>query len=221
MTERARRAQIVAATIDTLAELGYRRTSFAEIARRAGLSSTGMISYHFAGKAELMNEVLTEVYGGIGTYLAERVAAQPGPPEQLRAYLAGMVEYLDRNRAPMRALLEIFLNAATGTPAPTPGGTAASTPGGTAGTGEGGATGSTSGSAAGADRRALGFLEGILAEGQRRGDFRGFDVRVMAMTIQRSVDMLPFALAADPGLDLGLCARELTTLFDLGTRREP
>ncbi|WDZ86253.1 TetR/AcrR family transcriptional regulator [Micromonospora cathayae] len=239
VTEQARRAQIVAATIGTIAELGYRRTSYAEIARRAGLSSTGMISYHFAGKAELMSEVLAEVHAGIGAFMAERVGAQPGPPEQLRAYLEGMVEYLDRHRAPMRALLEIFLNApaettgtaaettdtaaeTTDTAAETTGGDAGTTtPGGTAGTGEGGATGPGDRSSADADRRALGALEGILAEGQRRGDFRDFDVQIMAMTIQRSLDMLPFALAADPDLDLARCARELTTLFDLGTRREP
>lgn len=248
VTEQARRAQIIAATIETIAELGYRRTSFAEIALRAGLSSTGMISYHFAGKAELMGAVLAEIHGGIGAHLAERVGAQPGPPEMLRAYVEGTIEYLDRHRAPMKALLEIFLSTAAeiaGNPqaeiagsdpaAETAGspqaGTAGSdpaaevagtTPGGVAGTGEGDATGPTHGPPDGhadADERACGFLERILIEGQRRGDFRDFDVQVMAMTIQRSVDMLPFALATDPGLDLARCARELTTLFDLGTRR--
>ncbi|SCL37943.1 regulatory protein, tetR family [Micromonospora pallida] len=231
MTEQARRTQIIAATIETIAELGYRRASFAEIARRAGLSSTGMISYHFAGKAELMTEVLTEIHGGVGAYLTERVAAQPDPPRMLRAYIEGMVEYLDRNRAPMRALLEIFLNAAGDATAPTPeSGGAPSTPdSGQAADGQGAAAQGADGQAAdgyaadgqGADGRAIGFLERILTEGQRRGDFRDFDVRVMAMAVQRSVDMLPFALVTDPGLDLARCARELTVLFDLGTRREP
>ncbi|WBB78035.1 TetR family transcriptional regulator [Micromonospora sp. WMMD882] len=220
VTERARRAQIVAATIETIAELGYRGASFAEIARRAGLSSTGLISYHFAGKAELMGEVLAEVHRDIGGFMAERVGAQPDPPRQLRSYITGMVDYLDQRRAPMRALLEIFLN--------TPIRPVGSTPGGAAGTGEGGATGPDSAcpadpdsASADADQRAMGSLAGILAEGQRRGDFRDFDLPVMAMTIQRALDMLPFALAVDPGLDLALCARELTTLFDLGTRRAP
>src|SRR5690349_11588172 len=45
--ETARRAQIVDAAIDVLAEHGYPNTSFAKIAARAGLSSTGMISHHF------------------------------------------------------------------------------------------------------------------------------------------------------------------------------
>jgi AcrR family transcriptional regulator len=44
----ARRREIVAATIDTVAALGYRSASFAKIAERSGLSSTRLISYHFA-----------------------------------------------------------------------------------------------------------------------------------------------------------------------------
>ena len=36
--------------ITTIAELGYASASFARIAKRAGLSSTGLISYHFANR---------------------------------------------------------------------------------------------------------------------------------------------------------------------------
>ena len=50
-TEHARRAQIVGAAVETIADLGYGQASFAQIARRAGPSSTGLISYHFAHKA--------------------------------------------------------------------------------------------------------------------------------------------------------------------------
>src|SRR5882757_8394362 len=57
-TENARRAQIVRAAIETIGELGYRATALARIAERAGLSSTGMISYHFRGKDDLMHAVM-------------------------------------------------------------------------------------------------------------------------------------------------------------------
>jgi AcrR family transcriptional regulator len=50
-TEEARRTQIVTAAIETIAELGYAQTSFTQIAKRAGLSGTSLISYHFTGKA--------------------------------------------------------------------------------------------------------------------------------------------------------------------------
>ena len=53
-TESARRAQIVTSAIDVIAEDGYAKASFSRIAKHAGLSSTGMISYHFAGKDDLI-----------------------------------------------------------------------------------------------------------------------------------------------------------------------
>jgi AcrR family transcriptional regulator len=58
--ETARRAQIVDTAIDLLAEHGYPDTSCAKIAKRAGLSSTGMISYYFAGKDDLIREVIAK-----------------------------------------------------------------------------------------------------------------------------------------------------------------
>ena len=44
VTATARRTQIVQAAIETLAEVGFDRASFAEITRRAGLSSQRLIS---------------------------------------------------------------------------------------------------------------------------------------------------------------------------------
>src|SRR5664280_2542101 len=77
VTATARRAQIVAATIDVIVESGYPQASFARIAERAGLSSTRLISYHFAGKAELIAAVVTEVTTAIGQHMAQRMAGQP------------------------------------------------------------------------------------------------------------------------------------------------
>lgn len=45
MTATARQAQIVAATVNVIADVGYGKTSFARIAERAGLSSPRLISY--------------------------------------------------------------------------------------------------------------------------------------------------------------------------------
>ena len=74
-TESARRAQIVQAAIETLAELGYARASYAQIAKRAGLSSTGLISYHFAGKEELLDEVVGEVVAAGPAFMVPRIEA--------------------------------------------------------------------------------------------------------------------------------------------------
>ena len=108
----ARREQIVRATIETLAEIGYAKTSYTQIARRAGLSSTGLISYHFASKGELMGEVVTTVVSGIGRYVGERMERIGSPAEALRAYILATTGYIGAHREAMAALLAVVLNGA-------------------------------------------------------------------------------------------------------------
>lgn len=111
-TASARRAQIVAATIDVIAEQGFGRATFAAIAQHAGLSSTRLISYHFAGKDELVRGVVTHVFELIGRYMYERVSAAADAPGRLRAYIEGNVEFIATHRAEMKSLLEIVLSGA-------------------------------------------------------------------------------------------------------------
>ncbi|GAA0849479.1 TetR/AcrR family transcriptional regulator [Streptosporangium amethystogenes subsp. fukuiense] len=189
-TGAARRAQIIAATIETIAELGYGQTSFARIAERAGLSSTRLISYHFAGKDELMSAAVADFYHHIGQFMAGRMAGVTCARDALRTYITALVAYIADNRARMRAMMEIFLNFRD----------------------EGGASRSYD------ENEVLGHLQRILRDGQRGGEFRDFDTFVMAATVQRALDGLPFLLEARPDLDLAACAEELVTLFDLATR---
>jgi AcrR family transcriptional regulator len=109
-TEIARRAQIVRAAIATISDLGYRNASFAQIAKRAGLSSTGLISYHFEDREELIRQVVTEVVSAISTHMAERMAGAASAAGALRTYIEGNVEFIGAHREEMKALLEIFLN---------------------------------------------------------------------------------------------------------------
>lgn len=109
MTANARRSQIVTATIDVIAEVGFGQVSFARIGERAGLSSTRLISYHFAGKDELITAVAQDVIASIGEYMAQRVGAETNAAGMLRAYIEGTVEFTVTHRARMKALLEIFL----------------------------------------------------------------------------------------------------------------
>ena len=110
VTEAARRAQIVAAAIDTIADLGYRQASFAQIARRAGLSSTGLISYHFAGKSDLMARVVDEIVGAISGHMTDRMAGCTAAAAALETYIRASVEFVAGHRRQMKALLEIFMN---------------------------------------------------------------------------------------------------------------
>ena len=110
VTEAARRAQIVAAAIDTIADLGYRQASFARIASKAGLSSTGLISYHFAGKGDLMAQVVDETVAAMSGYMAERMAGCTSAAAALETYIRATVEFVAGHRRQMKALLEIFMN---------------------------------------------------------------------------------------------------------------
>jgi AcrR family transcriptional regulator len=193
VTATARRAQIVAATIETIAELGYRQASFDRIAQRAGLSSKRLISYHFAGRDELIAAVVSDVYAAIGGFMTERMRGQPDAAAMLRAYIRALVEFIATHRTQMQALMSVFLDHR----------------------GEN----DTRTYDTDSERQALAPVEDILRAGQRAGEFREFDTFVMASTIQRALDGLPFLLRTAPDLDLGAYAEELVTLFDLATRR--
>jgi AcrR family transcriptional regulator len=188
-TAQARRAQIVQAAIETIAELGYSQASFARIAEKAGLSSTRLISYHFAGKKELIEQVVTELYQEIGGFMAERMSGQSTATGALHAYIEGYIEFIAEHRTQMKALLSVFLSGALDYDPNEQ------------------------------ELVVLSPVEQILHDGQAAGEFREFDTRVVAATVQRSLDGIPMMLESQPDLDLAGCARELITLFDLGLRK--
>jgi AcrR family transcriptional regulator len=190
-TATARRAQIVAATIETIAELGYAQTSFARIAERAGLSSTRLISYHFADKRELIDQVIGELYAEMGEFMTARLAGCVTARDLLHGYIRGNLEFIAGHRDQMKALLGIFL------------------------------AGGVDYDPKSTELVALDAVERILRHGQESGEFRDFDPRVLAASVQRSVDGVPMLLEAHPDLDLDACAAELCTLYDLATRHHP
>ena len=183
----ARREQIVEAAIEVIASAGYAQASFARIAEHADLSSTRLISYHFAGKADLMATVAATVVRSIGAHVGGLVAAETTARGQLHAYLRGVVGFVAEHRSQMVALQAVFLAGGMDYDADT-------------------------------EEEVVSPLEKILRRGQEDGEFRAFDPKVMATTVQRSVDGLPFQLETNPDLDLAAYGEELVTLFDLGTR---
>jgi hypothetical protein len=59
-----------------------------------------------------------------------------------------------------------------------------------------------------------------LRAGQRSGEFRRFNTRVMALAILQAIDGVPPLLAREPDLDLELHGKELATSFAFATRRQ-
>ena len=97
--ETARRAQIIAAAIDTIAELGYGQASLARIAATAG-ASKGVIIYHFGGKDELIRELVGELSAKGRAYLGPRLEAEPTGAGMLRSYIESNLAFIRENREP-------------------------------------------------------------------------------------------------------------------------
>ncbi len=193
--EEARRTQIVAAAIETIAEAGYPRASMERIASKAGISR-GLISYHFAGKAELIREVATMIYMDGATFMGPRIEAETRPPAQLRAYITANLEYMRAHPERMVALVEIFTAA----------GTAVSSAPDT--------------EASAVEDGTLAPLVGIFHTGQANGDFGDFDPKVMARLVRAAIDTVPPQLSRDPDRDrvIDVNIAEITKVFDRATR---
>jgi len=110
VTEAARRTQIVTAAIETIAELGYARASYAQIAKRAGLSSTGLISYHFANKRDLDWEIVTSIYGRLSEHMHAVMSGVAEPNAALAAYINGLIGFMQIEPLALRTLADIVLN---------------------------------------------------------------------------------------------------------------
>lgn len=191
--ETARRAQIVDCAINTIAELGFAKASVDQIAKRAGVSK-GVITYHFPNKEEIVDAVIEKVVAAGRTYMEPRIRAETSAAGRLRAYIESDLEFIDAHRKPLIALVEIAMSARR-------------------------ADGSLVIGPESLARRAA-ALEGLLRAGQRSGEFRRFNTRVMALTIIQAIDGVPPLLAREPNLDVKLHARELATVFALATRMQ-
>ncbi|MEW9552748.1 TetR/AcrR family transcriptional regulator [Nonomuraea sp. NPDC050783] len=185
--EDARRAQIVAAAIEVIAEVGFVQASLARIAKHAGISK-GLISYHFAGKDELMVEVVERTYGAIVEHVLAKMQSAGSATEMLRTHVLSVAEYMRGHRAELRALGEIFANLRDADGRPHYG--------------------------VRTNEEIYRGLEDLYRFGRQTGEFRDFDVRVMAVTHSASVDEMFAYWVAHPDHDLDAHARELADLLE-------
>jgi AcrR family transcriptional regulator len=97
-----RRAQLADAALQTLAELGYARTSLREIAQNSQFSH-GVLHYYFSDKEELLTHCVRQYEAACVTRYDEIVAAAGSAAELKRYFSAAMAETL-RTDAPMHRL---------------------------------------------------------------------------------------------------------------------
>jgi AcrR family transcriptional regulator len=176
----------VAGAIETIAELGYARASFAQIAKRAGLSSPGLISYHFAGKDDLIGQVVAEVYATGGAVVRPYGEGATTAMDELRAYLEGSIAFYDTHRSHMKALVQILMSHPEARTRWVDEPNAAELDG----------------------------LEQLLARGQRDGEFRDFPPRTVAVIIRQLLSGALQHLLTEPELDLAGYTRELVAVCE-------
>ncbi|MEV8635363.1 TetR/AcrR family transcriptional regulator [Streptosporangium sp. NPDC051023] len=191
--ERARRAQIIASAIEVIAEQGFANASLARIAKHAGISK-GVISYHFTGKDELMEEVVDQVYADILHYVLDRMEGHESATALLRTQITAVAQHMHEHRSQVKALGEIFYNLRLPDGSPRYG--------------------------VAASEELFQSLEHIYRLGQETGEFRRFDLRVMAVSHAAAVDNMFAYWSTHPDHDLDAHARELADLFEHAARAE-
>jgi TetR/AcrR family transcriptional regulator, fatty acid metabolism regulator protein len=192
--ETARRAQIVAAAVDTIAGLGYGQASLARIAETAG-TSKGVIIYHFGSKDDLMRELVVELSAKGRAWMNPRLEAETTGAGMLKTYINANMSFIRENRSHVAAVVEIALNARSADGSPL--------------------------YDMSIREQGTEALRQILIYFQATGEFRAdFDPAVMAMAIRATLDAVPGRLARDPGLDLDHYGRELAATFRIATRPE-
>lgn len=191
--EQARRAQIIECAVETIAELGFAQASLAQIAKRAGIS-TGVISYYFAGKDDLIGAVAAHVFAAGEAEIRPKVDDLQDPRAALRAFIVANVDFMAAHPNYGLAIMNIVRagRAESGAPRIDPA----------------------------IDRPRRDGFRDILDWGQRDGVFRPFSTPIMVETIIEALGAVPPRRAADPDLDLKAYGEELAELFDRATRAD-
>ena len=189
--EQARRAQIIDAAIATLADVGYSSTTMSRIAARAGVS-TALVSYHFDGRDDLMLAVMATLDQRIEDAITEDTDDSASYIDALRDLIVSMVRYFGSHRTEVLAHGSLY----TGPPPDSP----------------------LARRGAERHRTDIADLAQMFREGQEHGEYREFDVDVMATALMATLQAVPGELLTDPSRTEPY-AHEVAELFVRAVRR--
>lgn len=191
--EQARRRQIIEALIADVSESGYAASSIGKVASRAKISKS-VVLYHFAGKDELIETTVHQIYAEIWNVVRPRMEAETTARGRLRAYIESEFLFLEQHRDRLLALSYLLVNHRNS---------------------EGAFYLREE-----AEKTNLQTLGAMLEQGQKNGEFRSFAIRPMAATLMHAINGALSQWATDPSLPLSEYAGEIAVIFDLATRKQ-
>ena len=110
-TRRARRDDLVAATITVLDRDGFASATVERIAAQAG-TSKGVALYHLGSKEAIFEAVVTALFAEGTEYMTERILAAQGHRARLHAYLDSNLRFIADHAAHVNAVHRIMENVA-------------------------------------------------------------------------------------------------------------
>ena len=181
----ARRSQLLDCAIRALGESGYAGTSIAEVARRAGVSK-GVVTYHFPTKQQLLMAVVGDLYEQAGARIGDRLGQEDGALGALLGYVEQNLAFVVEHADHVRAVLEVVANARD--------------------------LGIDEALAPRVDP-VLSHLQGLIEDGQTRGELADVDARSLALIIRAAIDAAAAKVATDPDFAPARYQAALTTLL--------
>jgi TetR/AcrR family transcriptional regulator, fatty acid metabolism regulator protein len=187
-----RRAEIIEATIAALNETGYAGTSLAEIGQRVGISKS-VVGYHFKNKDALIDAVIDAIYDKGFEVVRPPIDAEPTAFGKIRTFIRQSIYFYDQYATHVVALSRLRLYL-----------TNASEPNTTM---------------TNRLHQELSDLSAIFREGQTSGEFRHFDVHIMARTLRQALDGVLVEMTHHPDSNIDHYADELVNLFNYATKK--
>jgi AcrR family transcriptional regulator len=190
-TRSARKAQIVTAAIDVIAEVGFAQASIRKIADRVGIAMSAVL-YHFGTKDNLVDAIVEHMYRTMLTQVAPAVQGQDTATGKLNAYIRSSIEYFGTHRVALKALASL---GTTYVPS------------------DGRRFEELGLSPDVAEQLAVLDPTPILAAGQRDGEFGHFPLQSTAIALRGAVNGVVEKVLREPGYDAGGYAEDLIDLF--------
>jgi AcrR family transcriptional regulator len=188
LIEEVRRRQIVDTAIRTIASRGFAHTTLNDIAEEAGVS-TGVITYHFRNKDDLIEESIKKLFQAPNDYVIGRVNEQVSFADKLRAYIDATIRFMVDNRDHSVALIYSFSSISSQE--------------------------ERQRIIARHHAKIRKFLAKILQGGQDAGEFGKFDAAILSQIIFGALEGLVTQWVLDPGaMDLDKSSRQLVQMVE-------